>query len=79
METEALRRVLEEGLQHEYMVLDGDGRHFDLTVVSQAFQGLGKVQQHQLIYKVLGDLMKEDVHALVIKTYTPEAWAELNG
>ncbi|MBF0447189.1 MAG: BolA/IbaG family iron-sulfur metabolism protein [Magnetococcales bacterium] len=78
METEKLRKILEQGLEHEYMALDGDGRHFDLTVVSGAFRGLGKVQQHQLVYKVLGDLMIEDVHALVMKTYTPELWAEQN-
>jgi acid stress-induced BolA-like protein IbaG/YrbA len=78
METERLRQILVEGLEHEYMALDGDGRHFELTMVSAVFRGLGKIQQHQVIYKVLGDLMKEDVHALVIKTFTPEAWAEQN-
>ncbi|MBF0453465.1 MAG: BolA/IbaG family iron-sulfur metabolism protein [Magnetococcales bacterium] len=78
METEALRQILQAGLEHDYLALDGDGRHFDLTVVSAAFRGLSKVQQHQVVYKVLGDLMKEDVHALVIKAHTPEAWAEQN-
>ena len=78
METERLRQILAEGMDHEHLALEGDGRHFDLTIVSTAFRGLGKIQQHQMIYKVLGDLMKEDVHALIIKTYTPETWAEQN-
>jgi acid stress-induced BolA-like protein IbaG/YrbA len=78
METETVRKILADGLEHEYLHLTGDGRHFDLTIVSGAFQGLGKIQQHQMIYKVLGDLMIEDVHALNIKTFTPEAWAERN-
>ena len=78
METETLRQILAKGLEHEHMTLNGDGRHFELTVVSAAFQNLGKVQQHQMVYKVLGDLMKEDVHALVINSFTPEAWAQHN-
>ncbi len=75
METERLQGILAEGLEHEHMELSGDGRHFYLTMVSAAFRGLNRIQQHQMIYKVLGDLMKEDVHALVIKTFTPEDWA----
>jgi|SaaInl7_135m_RNA_FD_contig_31_2496577_length_1536_multi_10_in_0_out_0_2 acid stress-induced BolA-like protein IbaG/YrbA len=78
METEILREIIANGIEHEHLTLNGDGRHFDLTIVSAAFNGLGKIQQHQLIYKVLGDLMKEDVHALNMKTFTPEAWAEQN-
>ncbi|MBF0379508.1 MAG: BolA/IbaG family iron-sulfur metabolism protein [Magnetococcales bacterium] len=75
METEKLRQIIADGMEHEHLVLNGDGRHFDLTIVSAAFVGLNRIQQHQLIYKVLGDLMKEDVHALNMKTFTPEAWA----
>ncbi|MBF0444114.1 MAG: BolA/IbaG family iron-sulfur metabolism protein [Magnetococcales bacterium] len=78
METETLREIIANGIEHEYLTLNGDGRHFDLTIVSAAFNGLGKIQQHQMIYKVLGDLMKEDVHALNMKTFTPEAWANQN-
>ncbi|MBF0193676.1 MAG: BolA/IbaG family iron-sulfur metabolism protein [Magnetococcales bacterium] len=78
METEKLQEIIANGIEHEYLKLNGDGRHFDLTIVSAAFNGLGKIQQHQLIYKVLGDLMKEDVHALNMKTFTPEEWAEKN-
>jgi len=75
MEPETLRNLIAAGLEHDHLELEGDGRHFQATIVSAAFNGLGKVQQHKLVYKVLGELMREDVHALSLSTWTPEAWA----
>lgn len=51
-----------------------DGHHFQAEVVSSAFAGKNRVQQHQLVYAALGDHMKADIHALQLKTYTPETW-----
>lgn len=51
-----------------------DGEHFSARVVSSAFQGKGLVQQHQLVYGALGDHMRSDIHALQLKTYTPDKW-----
>lgn len=51
-----------------------DGEHFSAEVVSSAFTGLPRVRQHQLVYGTLGDHMKRDIHALALKTYTPEDW-----
>ena len=56
--------------------VEGDGRHFHATIVSAMFRDKGKVQRHQLVYQVLGDLMVEDVHALTLKTVTPEEWSQ---
>lgn len=50
----------------------GDGRHFTATVVTEAFQGLSRIQQHQMVYKALGACVGEEVHALQIVTRTPE-------
>ncbi len=50
----------------------GDGRHFTATVVSQSFEGLSRIQQHQLVYKALGACVGEEVHALQIVTRTPQ-------
>jgi len=45
-----------------------DGRgHFRVTITSNAFKGLTRVQQHQLVYTALGDLMRTDIHALTIR------------
>ena len=55
-----------------------DGTHFEALIVSPAFEGGRMVQQHQLVYAALGDRMRAEIHALSIKTYTPQQWAELN-
>ena len=43
-------------------------------IVSEAFRDKSKVQQHQLVYRALGDRMREEIHALSMKTLTPEQW-----
>lgn len=75
MDPDDLRQLIAQGLEHDTLEVDGDGRHFEATIVSAAFRGLGRVQQHQLVYSVLGDHMREAVHALTLKTFTPEEWA----
>lgn len=55
--------------------LTGGGDHYQVTVVSSQFEGRGLVQQHQLIYSALRQAMSsEAIHALALKTYTPQAW-----
>ena len=76
MEVAKLKQILVDGLPHDHLEVDGDGRHFHATVVSSLFQDKGMVQRHQVVYQVLGDLMREDVHALTLKTVTPEEWAK---
>lgn len=51
-----------------------DGEHFSAEVVSSAFVGKALPIQHRLVYSALGDHMKRDIHALALKTYTPEKW-----
>ena len=51
-----------------------DGEHFSAEVVSSAFAGKMLVAQHRLVYGALGDHMHSDIHALALKTYTPEKW-----
>lgn len=66
---------LREGLPCEHVEVQGDGRHFEAVIVSAAFRGKSRVQQHQLVYGTLGGRMHEDIHALSMSTYTPEDWA----
>jgi len=54
----------------------GDGQHFQAVVVSNAFAGKSRVQRHQLVYKALGDRMREEIHALSMQTLTPEEWKQ---
>lgn len=79
MEPEILQGILDAGLTHEHLHVTGDGRHFEAVVVCAAFRGLSKIQQHRMVYDVLGERMREEVHALSLKTFTPEAWAEQHG
>ncbi len=57
--------------------LTGGGDHYEAVVVSAAFEGKRLVQQHQLVYSSLKDLMaSNELHALALKTYTPQQWAQ---
>jgi len=55
-------------------VLGDDGQHFEAVIVSPQFTGKNMVQQHQLVYQTLGDLMHVEIHALSMKTLTPQQW-----
>ena len=56
--------------------LTGGGDHYQATVVSEAFAGKTLVQQHQMVYKAVNSVMaNESLHALALKTFTPEKWA----
>lgn len=56
--------------------LTGGGDHYQVTVVSSQFAGKSLVQQHQMVYAALQQAMSsEAIHALALKTYTPETWA----
>ncbi|MDZ7651778.1 MAG: BolA family protein [Burkholderiaceae bacterium] len=66
-----VKRYIEQGLACEQVEVDGDGRHFQALIVSSAFEGRSRVQRHQLVYAALGERMREEVHALSMKTLTP--------
>lgn len=73
---ENLKTYIESSLPCEYVQVEGDdGRHFQALIVSGEFKDKNTVQQHQLVYKSLGDRMKQEIHALSMKTFTPEQWA----
>ena len=70
-----LQTVIAAGLPCEQLVVEGDGRHFFATIVSTAFEGLPRVRRHQKVYAALGDRMREQIHALSMKTLTPAEYA----
>ena len=72
---ENIKQYIEAGMQCEHVEVSGDGHHFEAIIVSAAFRGKRKVQQHQLVYQALGDRMREEIHALSMQTLTPEEWA----
>jgi acid stress-induced BolA-like protein IbaG/YrbA len=75
---DSIKTTIAAGLPCTHLAVDGDGHHFQAVIVSEKFIGLSRVRQHQLVYSVLGDRMREEIHALSMQTFTPEAWAELD-
>ena len=74
-----LKTYITNGLACEHIeVLGDDGQHFEALIVSPAFVVKNMVQQHQLVYQALGDRMRSEIHALSMRTFTPEAW-QANG
>lgn len=58
--------------------LTGGGDHLEAIVVSSTFAGQSRVKQHQMVYGALQEAMdSEAIHALALKTYTPETWEEV--
>ena len=72
---ESIQASIQAGLACERVEVAGDGQHFQALVVSAAFAGKSRIQRHQLVYAALGERMREEVHALSMKTLTPEELA----
>jgi acid stress-induced BolA-like protein IbaG/YrbA len=70
-----VRGYIAAGLPCQHLDVEGDGRHFFATIVSVEFEGLARVRRHQRVYSALGDRMREQIHALSMKTLTPAEWA----
>jgi acid stress-induced BolA-like protein IbaG/YrbA len=70
-----VRAFIAAGLSCEQLDVEGDGRHFFATIVSAEFEGLPRVRRHQKVYAALGDRMREQIHALSMKTLTPSEYA----
>ncbi|TIC84677.1 BolA family protein [Crenobacter intestini] len=75
-----IKQLISASLECNVLEVEGDdGTHFSALIVSPAFSGRGRVQQHQLVYKALGERMRDEIHALSMKTYSPEEWAAQQG
>jgi acid stress-induced BolA-like protein IbaG/YrbA len=70
-----VQRYIAQGLVCEHLEVQGDGRHFFATIVSTEFEGASRLARHQKVYRALGDRMREQIHALSMKTLTPAEWA----
>ena len=68
---ELIHGYLSAGLACTHLEVEGDGQHFTAVIVSPAFEGKRLVARHQIVYAALGDRMREEIHALSMKTLTP--------
>ena len=80
MDTDEVERRIEAGIPDAEASVtlprvpdkDHEDAHFAAVVVSPAFEGKSLVEQHELVYDALGEAMTDDIHALEMKTYTPD-------
>lgn len=80
METSAIEQLIKAGLPDARVQVTGDGSHFDAVVVSDAFTGLTPIKKQRLVMDtVKAQIASGELHALSIKTFTPEQWAEQAG
>ena len=71
---EQVRSYIQDSLPCDHVEVVGDGQHFEAVIVSPEFRGKTRVQQHQAVYRALGNRMREEIHALSMSTMTPEDW-----
>lgn len=71
---EDITGYIKAGLACEHVAVQGDGQHWEAVIVSGEFEGKNKVQQHQLVYRALGERMRSEIHALSMQTLTPAQW-----
>jgi len=75
--SESIKMHIENTLPCELVHVEGDdGQHFSAIIVSTEFRDKNMVQQHQLVYRALGKKMEQEIHALSMKTLTPEQWTK---
>lgn len=73
---EQIKGYIEAGLDCTHVTVEGDGQHFNAVIVSAAFAGKRSLQRHQLVYAALGERMRAEIHALSMKTLTPEEFQQ---
>jgi len=79
MQPEEIKRLIEAGLDQSEAFVEGDGAHFMAIVICPAFAGKSRVQKQQLVYDtVRPQLLDGTLHALSVKTLTPEEWQEMD-
>ena len=77
MSIDEIKSLIENGMTTSFVNVDGDGTHFEAIVVSNEFENKILIERHKLVYSTLGDAMKEAIHALSMKTYTPDQWENI--
>jgi acid stress-induced BolA-like protein IbaG/YrbA len=68
---DSIKASIDGGIACDVVEVAGDGQHFEALIVSPAFRGLSRAR-HRLVYAALGDRMRAEIHALSMRTLTPE-------
>ena len=79
MQPEEIQALIEAGLSGSMAYVEGDGAHFTAIVVSEHFIGKSRIQKQQMVYDtVRKQLLDGTLHALSVKTFTPDEWEALD-
>ena len=80
MLSEQIKKIIADGLHCDTVQVEGDGQHFEALIVSPQFVGKSRVQRQQMVNAVLRSYFDSgELHALSMKTVTPEEWSALRG
>lgn len=79
MENSEIKALIEKGLPGVEARVSGDGSHYEAIVIGECFDGVSMVAQQKMVYATVNDhITSGAIHALTIKTYTPEQWKKAN-
>ncbi|OGT46736.1 MAG: BolA family transcriptional regulator [Gammaproteobacteria bacterium RIFCSPHIGHO2_12_FULL_41_20] len=80
MQIEVVKQLIKAGLQDANVIVEGDGAHFMAIVVSPQFASKSRIQRQQLVYNVIRKQLDDgSLHAISLKTYTPQEWQAQGG
>lgn len=74
MEPNEIGKLIEVAFDGATVKVVGDGTHFEALVIASEFEGKRRLARHQLVYKSLGELVGNEIHALSIRALTPDEW-----
>lgn len=78
MDPQEIARRIESGVPGGTVrITSADNTHYEAVIISDLFLGKRPIARHQMIYKCLGDLMGNEIHAMSIRAHTPDEWQEL--
>ena len=79
MTPEQVKNLIEKGIPGAEVRVTGEGGKFEATIVSDAFENLSMLKEHQLVFRTVhAEIASGELHALTIKAYTPAEWSTLN-
>ncbi|MCG3729462.1 BolA family iron metabolism protein IbaG [Vibrio cincinnatiensis] len=76
MDSTQVQQILEQALNLQELHVKGEGSHYEVIAIDESFESMSRVKKQQLIYAPLMEyIQRNDIHAVSIKTFTPQEWA----
>lgn len=73
MDTDSIKQLIESHIPDAQVTVEGDGRHFEATIISTEFEGLSLIARQRRVYQAVGNAIQTgEIHALSIKAKTPQ-------